>query len=309
MSKFDYKILSYLIDLNEQSILLNWKKIFKRNKLLEVEIGFGLGEVLVHNALEQPDVNYIGIEQNWERICKCLKNVIKNGDAENLKILKVDARHAFQWLFKEKSLHHVYSLFPCPWPKKSHIKHRLFSHHFLKLINNRLTNDGNLRIITDYYPYAKWVMSQSENTGFDVRKNVIKSEYGTKFEQKWKKEGQEEFFELQFKKIKHTRINKRNLVTVKSYKIKKFNPEKLQVNDIKDDVSIIHKDTVVDRDKNKILIHLIVSEKDITQHFWAIIVKKKAVWQINKVDGQTFFPTPGIARALEHIYKEALKTE
>ena len=43
---------------------------------LEVEIGSGLGEFLIRSALAHPRRDYVGIELNWERICKTLTRIM-----------------------------------------------------------------------------------------------------------------------------------------------------------------------------------------------------------------------------------------
>ena len=72
------------------------------------------------------------------------------------------------------------------------------------------------------------------------------------------------------------------------------------------DDSFIH--LQYDPKKQWALVHLVVSEEHMTQHFWVTIKKVKDFWRICKADGQTFFPTPGIARAVEFVYDMAKKS-
>lgn len=292
---------------------INWDEQFNRRASIEVEIGFGMGEVLMQMARRSPDRNFIGIEQHWERIYKTLRAITREQNHDqnvfkNIRILKTDARVVFERLFAPKTIDSIYCLFPCPWPKKGHIKHRLFSNTFLKLLNSRLKKGGTLKIITDFYPYHQWIIEQIDHTGFEIETKVVASQYNTKFERKWKEEGQEKFFELNFFKKQHIRVLHKKDSPLKSYTLNRLNIDHLQLKDEKGDVSVIFKKTIYDEQKQKAMIHAIVVEEHLTQHFWITIIKKQKKWRIAKEEGQTFFPTPGIARALTLVYEAALDT-
>ena len=293
---------------------IHWSGQFDRCAPTDVEIGFGMGEVLMRMARESPDRNFIGIEQHWERICKTLRVMTKErslapGRFGNIRILRVDARVVFERLFASKSIDTIYCLFPCPWPKKGHIKHRLFNNDFLRLLNNRLKKGGTIEIVTDFYPYLEWVLAQVKGTGFRVETATIHPRYDTKFERKWRDEGQEEFFKLDLFKKKHIGVPVKKDIILKSYTLNKFNADRLQLRDEKGKISVIFKDTVFDRDKQKVMIHALVAEEHLTQHLWITIIKKERAWRIARAEGQNFFPTPGIAKALALAYEAAKVTK
>lgn len=294
---------------------LDWEKLFGKKAPVEVEIGFGMGEVLVRSAIDNPDRNFIGIEQHWERIYKTLKRItsLKQSSSDkkyldNVRIVRIDARIAFERLIPQKYISRVLSLFPCPWPKKGHAKHRLFSKSFLRLINSRLKQNGELNIVTDYEPFFNWILEEIKDTGFNTKTQKIKSQFNTKFERKWRNEGQEEFYELNMVKNRHVHFPVYEDVPMKSYKIKDFNPDKLNIDDIKGEVTVVFKDQLYDEKKKTAILYLIVSEENLTQHFRVVITHHHDHWILCKADGQKFFPTPGIARALEVVYESAKKT-
>lgn len=303
--------LSPLVDFYSTDKPIQWDKIFHRQAPLQVEIGFGMGEVLLRKAQESPEINFIGIEYNWERIYKTIKSIdrINRSKAQlnNIRILRLNAWAAFERLFQEQSVQHIYSLFPCPWPKKSHIKHRLFSREFLQLLNNRLHAGGTLQIVTDYFPYFEWIKEQNDPIYFFLQEDGIKPRFGTKFERKWLEEGQEEFFELNLLKNQHIHCRVKEDVELKSYQLKNFSPEKFTFEDVKGDVAVVLKDRLYDSEKQQLLLRVIVSEQHLIQNFWAMIRKNKDFWRLCKMEGQHFFPTPGINKALESIYFSAVK--
>jgi tRNA (guanine-N7-)-methyltransferase len=115
--------LDPLVDVYQGDFPVRWAEQFPKNGPLHVEIGFGMGEVLVREAQNSKDKNFIGIEYHWGRIGRTLNLITRQKTPiNNIRILRLDARAAFEFLFPEKSVDHIYSLFPCPWPKKEHIK-------------------------------------------------------------------------------------------------------------------------------------------------------------------------------------------
>ena len=108
----------------------DWSGHFASAQPVDVEIGFGNGDFLVRTAQTQPQRNFVGIEQQWERVYKTLKKVNRS-EIDNVRVLLVDAWVALERLFLPRSIERIYCLFPCPWPKKEHAKHRLFSQSFL----------------------------------------------------------------------------------------------------------------------------------------------------------------------------------
>src|SRR3989338_11217816 len=160
-------VLEPIIPCHQIQRPISWQEQFGRQAQLDVEVGFGLGEFLIRSARKNPQRDYVGIEQNWERICKALESIAKiKGTAgpralSNIRILKVDARLAFERLFHPESIEKVYCLFPCPWPKKAHVRHRLFSADFLRLLNSRLKPRGEVKILTDFLAFVQWIEGQT----------------------------------------------------------------------------------------------------------------------------------------------------
>ncbi len=245
--KSEYCSFKSLVSPFEQKKPINWDRQFGRRAPVDVEIGFGMGEVLMRTARQSPDRNFIGIEQHWERICKTLRAMTREQSADpavfgNIRIVRVDARVVFERLFASRSVDTIYCLFPCPWPKKGHVKHRLFAHDFLRLLNNRLKKNGSLRIVTDFYSYFEWMLEQAKNTGFQVKAKTVEPQYDTKFERKWQGEGQEEFFEIDLLKKKHIKA-----AVKKTYGKKGKRIVELNFKAIDDTLACLHQINIPDR--------------------------------------------------------------
>ena len=280
---------------------------------MDVEIGFGLGEFIVRLAQEHPERNFVGIEQDWQRMKKALRRIeqVNQGRSlsqtlDNIRLLQVDAWVAFMRLFPQRSIDRVFALFPCPWPKERHTKHRLFSRDFLRLVNSRLKDAGQVQIVTDHHPFFAWMMSEMTDTGFSVGTKLIEPQFDTKFERKWCREGHKEFLELQLQKQKHWDVPVEEDEALRVYFVKDFDPDRFAFDDVTGETSIILKDFIYDAARKKGMIHLVVAEPGITQHVWVVIVQGAKGWCIAKAEGHTALPTRGVAQALRVVYKTAL---
>lgn len=305
MKNFSFQpVISYF----DQSWPLDWGKEFQNNNPIWVEIGFGLGEVLIELSSQSPSKNFIGLEQHEERILRTLQSIERKGGRTNVRLLNVDAKQAFAYLFSQQSIEKVFSLFPCPWSKRGHTKHRLFNESFLRLVNSRLVLNGTLQIVTDSKDYFDWIIPQASETGFDVEEKVIAAKFNTKFERKWQRRGQQEFYELALIKKRHCDIEVLEPSVMKFYSVKQFKPQQFKFQNIKGPLSVIFKDMLFDSDQQRALVHLVVSEEHLSQHVWVEIIYKQKDWLIREASGQHFFRTPGIQKALEQVYESILSS-
>jgi len=290
-----------------------WDECFHEKKPVEVEIGAGLGEFLVKKSQENPDTNFIAIEQQWKRAKRILRKVKvarqqHEGFEDNLRVLRADATIVFERFFSPSVIRKVFCLFPCPWPKKKHIKYRLFSRDFFRLANSRLIKKGEMIIVTDFLPYFEWMKEEVEGCGFQTKTRIVKPQFDTKFERKWCAQGKKEFYELHLVKTRHIAVAVKKDVSLKNYFVKNFIPERFSFTNKKGETSIVLKEFLFDPENNKAMVRLLVSEKNISQHLWVMIAKQKARWRVSKAEGHPILPTEGVTAALESVFKEVNKT-
>lgn len=287
-----------------------WQIRWSVSRPIELEIGFGLGEVLVERARRHPERNFIGIEQNWERTWRTLKKITEydlNGTPKvglnNIHIFFCDARFVLKRFFTSRNLEHIYCLFPCPWPKASHAKHRLFQKSFFELLNNRLVDGGTMQIVTDHLPYHQDIEQQVQECGFIYKGSTLSAQFQTKFEKKWQAQGQNVFFETVLTKERHCTIPLEKDFSMKSFRLKHFVPDNFFPDPYRDShCTVVCKDVLYDERKQTAVILVLVAEGELTQHFRVVIFKRDDYWRVCKCDGQTFLPTPGINQAIQHVY-------
>lgn len=119
-----------------------------------LEIGFGGGEHLAHQAGLHPEVSFIGAEPFVNGVAKLLALIEAKGLA-NIRIHDADARHLFEAL-PDRSLERIYLLYPDPWPKARHNRRRFVSPENLARIHRVLRYGGLFLFASDIADYVTW---------------------------------------------------------------------------------------------------------------------------------------------------------
>lgn len=300
--KSRYLSLNALIPWRQVQRPIAWPKRFGRTAPIEVEIGFGNGEYLVRHALNHPQRDFIGIELEWASIQRCLRKIAQAG-LTNVRLMQIHAQTAFDRLFCPGMIDRVYALFPCPWPKQRHIKHRLFSHAFLNLVNSRLAWQGELQIVTDDDAYGRWVEEQSCKTGFACERHAVAATFSTKYERKWQAKGQLFFYELSLVKQRSTSIPLREDKEVQVHRVQAFDPEQFHPLDQQGEITIRFKDLIYDPQQMRAMQWVYIYEDNLGQDVWIDIVQSGDGWLIRPARGCSFIPTEGLQQALDLIYR------
>ena len=100
----------------------NWNKVFNNDNNIEVEIGMGKGKFIIEKAIQNPNINYIGIEKYDSPLVSAVKK-LEELEINNLKLICIDAL-GIEEVF-DHEIDKIYLNFSDPWPKKRHAKRRL----------------------------------------------------------------------------------------------------------------------------------------------------------------------------------------
>jgi len=133
---------------------LDVARLFGRDARRVVDIGFGDGEALVTNALNNPGVDYLGIEVHEPGIGHLLL-LLEQAAATNVRVIARDAADVIPELLPDASFDAVDLFFPDPWPKKRHHKRRLVQPKFVAEVARVLVPGGLLHVATDWADYAR----------------------------------------------------------------------------------------------------------------------------------------------------------
>ena len=129
-----------------------------------LEIGFGGGEHLVHQAVTNPDVGVIGCEPFINGVAMLLGKIRAAG-AENIRIHPGDVRDLFDVL-PDRSVAKAFLLYPDPWPKTKHHRRRAVTPEYLVPLSRVMAPGAELRVATDIPDYVRQTLEQVPRHGF-----------------------------------------------------------------------------------------------------------------------------------------------
>jgi tRNA (guanine-N7-)-methyltransferase len=132
---------------------------------LWLEIGFGGGEHMIHQATQNPDVGFIGCEPYINGVAMLLGKIREAG-AENIRIHPGDARDIFDVLPPE-SVSKTFLLYPDPWPKKRHHRRRFVTQEHLVPLHGVMKPGAILRVATDIPDYVRQTLQEVPKAGFE----------------------------------------------------------------------------------------------------------------------------------------------
>lgn len=136
---------------------------FDRAKPMRLEIGFGGGEHLAHQAALHPDVSFIGAEPFINGVAKLLALIEAKG-LRNVSVHADDVRALFE-LLPDGSLDRIYLLYPDPWPKTRHLRRRLVSQENLRHFHRLLRPGGLFLFASDIEHYVQWTLFETRKAG------------------------------------------------------------------------------------------------------------------------------------------------
>lgn len=164
-----------------------WNSLFDNSNPIYIEIGMGKGKFIVENAINNPNINYIGIEKVDNVLARALPNIPVG--LTNLKILRLNAQEIDLCFNKEVDL--VYLNFSDPWPKSRHADRRLTSKIFLEKYDKIFKGEPSIELRTDNYNLFRYSIETLSQYGyglydvsFDLHNEVtdlITTEYEDKF--------------------------------------------------------------------------------------------------------------------------------
>jgi tRNA (guanine-N7-)-methyltransferase len=162
---------------------------------VRLEIGFGGGEHLRHEAARNPGTGFIGVEPFVNGMAKMLA-ALKEEPAGNLRVYDDDATQLLDWL-PDGSLAGIDLLYPDPWPKKRHWKRRFVNTPNLDRFARVLKPGAMFRFVSDIDTYVNWTLlhcrSHPEFEWMAAAADDWRRPYerwpGTRYEAKAKREG------------------------------------------------------------------------------------------------------------------------
>ena len=170
-----------------------------------LEVGFGGGEHVIHQAASNRDVGIIGCEPYINGVAMLLGKMRKAG-VENLRIHPGDVRDMFDVL-PQASISKAFLLYPDPWPKARHHRRRFVTPEHLEPLARVLKPGAEFRVATDIPDYVRQTLEEVPRHGFewlaegpDDWRQPWDDWLSTRYEQKALREGRTPHY-LTFRKL------------------------------------------------------------------------------------------------------------
>ncbi len=178
---------------NCQDYCGKWSSVFKNNNPIYLEIGPGKCKHLYLQAKSNPNINYIGLEQNASIVAIALSKMEEKLD--NLILINANAKDLDTIFNHEIDL--LFLNFSDPWPKKRHAKRRLTSLDFLNKYDNIFKDKCYIYQKTDNMNLFEYSLISYSEKGYkikdislDYHKREDKDNIMTEYEEKFSKKGQ-----------------------------------------------------------------------------------------------------------------------
>lgn len=155
---------NYIIE-NPEEYKGKWNKLFNNDNNIEIEIGTGKGKFIIEKALQNSNINFIGIEKYDSPLVSAVKK-LEELDINNLRLICYDA-FTIDNIF-DKEISKIYLNFSDPWPKKRHAKRRLTSSRFLEKYDLIFKDTKMIEMKTDNYDLFDYSCESFSEYGYKI---------------------------------------------------------------------------------------------------------------------------------------------
>ncbi|WEK55121.1 MAG: tRNA (guanosine(46)-N7)-methyltransferase TrmB [Candidatus Cohnella colombiensis] len=188
-----------LVVLDPQTLKGRWHEFFGNDHPIHIECGMGKGQFISRMSVNNPEINYIGMDIYDELIrrgsekARALWKSEKNADnVPNLALVRGNVE-LLDEMFEPGELERIYLNFSDPWPKAKHARRRLTHPRFLEKYKHVLSEIGEIHFKTDSLTLFEFSLNSFSNTELqmrnisldlhrtEIREDLVLTEYETKF--------------------------------------------------------------------------------------------------------------------------------
>jgi tRNA (guanine-N7-)-methyltransferase len=171
-----------------------WHEYFGNENPIHLEVGTGKGRFITGMGIQNPEINYMGMEI-YDSILVTALDRIKEAGVSNVRIIRENAEKLSDF-FEDGELDRIYLNFSDPWPKSKHEKRRLSSEFFLAQYKNVLNDKGEIHFKTDnqgLFEYSLHSISKYgmtlKNVSLDLHNSSFENNVMTEYEEKFSEKG------------------------------------------------------------------------------------------------------------------------
>jgi tRNA (guanine-N7-)-methyltransferase len=271
---------------------------FPTDKEVRIEVGFGSGRHLLHQALKNPDILFIGLEIHRPSIEQVLKQ-IKIRNLKNLTLLDYDARLFLEFI-PSNIVGKIFVHFPVPWDKKQN--RRVIKTSFIKEALRTLKIDGTLEVRTDsenYFTHTTKIFLENNTLRMKINKNH-NNDISSKYEDRWVKQEKNIYDIILYAEENSPNISINNNFSFEDIQIDKKRLQTLLNKKFLYDHSFIHIERIYEINQKHFLISLTLGSFEQPEHLFLEL-------QNNTIVYYPHLPIPSKINQILHInLKEVL---
>ncbi|MDB6081577.1 MAG: trmB [Chlamydiia bacterium] len=159
---------------------------FANSKPVHIEYCSGNGSWIIDRAKRHPEINFLAVEQRFDRARKIWAKM-HNAGLQNLIVALAEGHAMTKTFIPDSSVTQIYINFPDPWPKRRHAKYRIINPTFIAEMHRILADNGTVTIVTDDADYSTSIIKEMlAHAGFLSAFDApyfaeASSEYGTSY--------------------------------------------------------------------------------------------------------------------------------
>ena len=152
-----------------------WKKLFKNDNPIYLELGCGKGGFISQIAVYNPDINFIAIDLVDAMLGLAKRKIeeqyrLANRAIDNIYITRYDIERINNILLKEDGVERIYINFCNPWPRGKHKKRRLTHIRQLEKYKEFLVEGAKIYFKTDDDELFNDSVNYLNTAGFRIEK-------------------------------------------------------------------------------------------------------------------------------------------
>ena len=144
-----------------------WAEEFKNSNDIQLELGSGRGKFITEKALNNPNINFIGIDLKDEVLVYIIRRIVELG-LQNVRIIPLYIEQ-IEGIFDEGEICKIYINFCNPWPKDRHNKRRLTHIRFLSEYKKFIKPKSEVWFKTDNEELFEASQEYFKESGFEIK--------------------------------------------------------------------------------------------------------------------------------------------
>ena len=173
-----------LMSARQQALQVELARIFPSAAEFVCEMGSGHGHFLTAYAQQHKEFTCIGLDIIADRVARAERKRDRAG-LRHLHFLHAEARLFLECLPRLAKISAVLILFPDPWPKTRHHKHRILQTEFLAVLRQHVSPNARLYFRTDDSSYFEHAESTVRNhPDWELTGETLPFEHETVFQKR-----------------------------------------------------------------------------------------------------------------------------